>query len=339
LRELERTRQVPILFITASEVDAGQIAHGYALGAVDYILKPYTPEALQSKAAAYIDLGERTRRLQGQLEAAVGLQDRVNILVVNDNLASLLATEASLDKLRMPVHVVAAHSGREALSLLLKQTFALILLDVHMPDMDGFELAATLRQNERCRHTPLVFVTATCTAEVDVAAGYACGAIDFLLTPITTELLCAKVAAILDQFRQQRLLARQVDEITDLNRALHASARELENANVGLAERVRARTADLLKANEEFKIEIIERKAVEKELQQQTRALSAHNDELVRFHKAVVGGELRMIELKREVNELCRRLGEPPRHAMDQLQPDSVPGAGPAPAPPGGGGA
>jgi hypothetical protein len=74
-------------------------------------------------------------------------------------------------------------------------------------------------------------------------------------------------------------------------------------------------------------------------LRQQTEELRARNDELELFNSAATGRELRMIELKQEINELCRRLGEPPRHATDPLETDSVPAAGPAPAPPGGGGA
>jgi PAS domain S-box-containing protein len=86
-------------------------------------------------------------------------------------------------------------------------------------------------------------------------------------------------------------------------------------------------------------IDITERKQAEEELRQKGEELRARNDELEQFNRAAVGRELRMIELKQEINELCRRLGEPPRHATDQLQTDSVPGAGPAPKPPGGGGA
>jgi hypothetical protein len=84
--------------------------------------------------------------------------------------------------------------------------------------------------------------------------------------------------------------------------------------------------------------DISKRKQAEQALRQKAEELYARNDELEEFKRASVGRELRMIELKEEINELCRRLGEAPRHATDQLQTDSVPGAGPAPAPPGGGG-
>ncbi|MEI7939539.1 MAG: PAS domain S-box protein [Verrucomicrobiota bacterium] len=86
-------------------------------------------------------------------------------------------------------------------------------------------------------------------------------------------------------------------------------------------------------------IDITERKQAEAALRQKAEALRASNAELEQFNRAMVGRELRMIELKQEINELCHRLGEPPRHATDQFQTDRVPGAGPATAPPGGGGA
>jgi PAS domain S-box-containing protein len=85
--------------------------------------------------------------------------------------------------------------------------------------------------------------------------------------------------------------------------------------------------------------DVTERKRAEEELRQQTEELRASNDELELFNRAATGRELRMIELKQEINELCHRLGEPPRHAMDPLETDSVAGAGPTPAEPGGGGA
>jgi GAF domain-containing protein len=83
---------------------------------------------------------------------------------------------------------------------------------------------------------------------------------------------------------------------------------------------------------------LLERKRAEEVVLKKVEELRASNEELNQFNHAMVGRELRMIELKEDINALCRRLGEPPRHAMDQLQTDSVPGAGPAPVPPGRGG-
>ena len=84
--------------------------------------------------------------------------------------------------------------------------------------------------------------------------------------------------------------------------------------------------------------DITARKRAEEALRQKAEALRASNAELEQFNRAMVGRELRMIELKQEINELCRRLGAPPRYETDQFQTGRIPGAGPAPAPPGGGG-
>jgi signal transduction histidine kinase len=231
LRELERAHQVPILFLTATEADDQRIARAYALGAVDYVLKPYSPDVLRSKVTGYVSLFERTRRMQARLQTAADAEGGVNILVVNDDLAGLLSTEVSLAQLGKQTRVVTARSGREALGLLLKHRFGLVMLDVHLPDMDGFELATLLKQNDRCRDIPLVFITAAAQAEADVTRGYAAGAVDFLFMPIEPELLRARLKALLDQFWQQRTLTLYVDEITQLNHELSASARELERAN------------------------------------------------------------------------------------------------------------
>ena len=85
--------------------------------------------------------------------------------------------------------------------------------------------------------------------------------------------------------------------------------------------------------------DITARKRAEEALRQKAEALRASNDELEQFNRAMVGRELRMIELKQEINELCGRLGAPSRHETDPLLADGLPGAGPAPVPPGGGGA
>ena len=231
LRELERAHQVPILFITATEADDGRVARAYALGAVDYVLKPYSPDVMRSKVTGYITLFERTRRMQARLQTAADAEGGVNILVVNDGLAGMLSTEVSLARLGKQTRVVTARSGREALGLLLEHRFGLVMLDVHLPDMDGFELATLLKQNDRCRDIPLVFITAAAQAEADVTRGYAAGAVDFLFMPIEPELLRARLKALLDQFWQQRTLTLYVDEITQLNHELSAAARELERAN------------------------------------------------------------------------------------------------------------
>jgi PAS domain S-box-containing protein len=123
------------------------------------------------------------------------------ILVVDDNACNRLAFEAILKPLGHPV--VTATSGEDALRHVLRQDFALALLDVQMPGMNGFELAALLRSRERIAHLPIIFVTAVSRDFKHVFTGFARGAVDYLLTPVEPELLRAKVRVFLELHRQQ----------------------------------------------------------------------------------------------------------------------------------------
>ena len=114
----------------------------------------------------------------------------VNILVVDDVPEKIMAIEATLAELGQ--NIVKAYSGREALRCLLKDDFAVILLDVNMPEMDGFETAAFIRERKRSEHTPIIFVTAF-NDEVQMAKGYSLGAVDFISTPLDPEVLRTKV--------------------------------------------------------------------------------------------------------------------------------------------------
>src|SRR5258708_1987595 len=116
---------------------------------------------------------------------------RANILLVDDRPENLLALEAMLEGLGQ--NLVKASSGHEALKSLLEMDFALILLDVQMPSMDGFETATLIRQRERSSHTPIIFLTAIYRLEEHVFHGYEVGAVDYLFKPLIPEILCAKV--------------------------------------------------------------------------------------------------------------------------------------------------
>ncbi|PMB07020.1 hybrid sensor histidine kinase/response regulator, partial [Fischerella thermalis CCMEE 5273] len=129
----------------------------------------------------------------------MSFEPKVNVLLVDDHPENLLALEAILDSLGQ--NLVRATSGAEALRNLLNQDFAVILLDVQMPDMDGFETAALIRQRERSRHTPIIFVTAFNTSDNMVFRGYSLGAVDYLFKPIEPEILKSKVAAFIDLFQ------------------------------------------------------------------------------------------------------------------------------------------
>src|SRR5260221_6882084 len=135
--------------------------------------------------------------------------DRINILVVDDVPEKLIALEAILDDLGH--NIVSVPSGREALRRLLHQDFALILLDVNMPEMDGFETAAMIRQRPRSEHTPIIFVTGF-SDETHVSRGYSLGAVDYILTPVVPEVLRAKVAVFADLFKKTELVKRQAEQ-------------------------------------------------------------------------------------------------------------------------------
>jgi signal transduction histidine kinase len=134
-------------------------------------------------------------------------EPQAKILIVDDTPSKLVALEAVLTPLRQPI--VKAGSGREALRLLLREDFALILLDVRMGDMDGFETAALIRQRRSSEHTPIIFLTAFEEAELDMARGYSLGAVDFIFSPVVPEVLRAK-AAVFVELHQKTAEVRQL---------------------------------------------------------------------------------------------------------------------------------
>jgi PAS domain S-box-containing protein len=137
-------------------------------------------------------------------------EDRVKILLVDDNQENLLALEATLEGLGQ--ELVKASSGVEALRHLLDDDFAAILLDVRMPDMDGFETATLIRSRKRSRNTPILFLTGY-KSEDHLFRGYDLGAVDFLFKPIVPEILQSKVAVFVELARNSVLLRRQANEL------------------------------------------------------------------------------------------------------------------------------
>jgi DNA-binding response OmpR family regulator len=119
------------------------------------------------------------------------------ILLVDDRPANLVALEAVL--LPLGRRLVKANSGREALRFLLHEQCALILLDVQMPDLDGFETASMIRERGRTRETPIIFVTAVHNDEEHVIRGYSLGAVDYIVKPFNADTLVAKVRVFLEQ--------------------------------------------------------------------------------------------------------------------------------------------
>jgi diguanylate cyclase (GGDEF)-like protein/PAS domain S-box-containing protein len=144
------------------------------------------------------------------------------VLIVDDDDSKRLAIRAVLAPLA--VRVVEASSGREALRAVMREAFALILMDVRMPTLDGYETARLIRERDRTRLTPIIFVTAS-VLEHPIATGtaYASGAVDFMFTPIIPDVLRAKVSTFVDLFVQAQELQRSLASITILNAALNDS--------------------------------------------------------------------------------------------------------------------
>ena len=166
-----------------------------------------------------------------------------SILVVNDRQSQQVAIGAILAPLR--AEIVAADSGLAGLRAVLRQTFALILMDIRMPTMDGFETAALIRQRPRSSQTPIIFITAYSRDDEHILAAYTNGAVDFVVAPIVPSVLRAKASAWIDKFvqteelrRKSQELERLLESITSLNQALsdsHASTQAvLDNVADGI---------------------------------------------------------------------------------------------------------
>ena len=170
----------------------------------------------------------------------------VNILMVDDQPAKLLAYEAILQELGE--NLVKASSAEEALQHLLRTEFAVVLVDVCMPNIDGFELATMIRQHPRCERAALIFISAIQQTNLDQLRGYQCGAVDYLSVPVAPDLLRARVAVFADLYRKTAALERMNHELEE--RVAERTA-QLEH---DLAERERLQQAlvDAARRKDEF---------------------------------------------------------------------------------------
>jgi CheY-like chemotaxis protein len=199
---------------------------------------------------------------------AVADPARGSILVVDDEPRNLKAMEALLAGTGCRVETAA--SGPEALRRILRNDFALILLDVRMPEMDGFETAALIRKLGRSRHTPIVFLTAAGEHADWVMRGYGAGAVDYLVKPVDPEVLKSKVAIFLELGSHSAGLASEVAR-------QRVAQRELTKAKDNLEVKVRERAANLISAHERLRQEVQQRERAEAELLVAKRAAEDAN--------------------------------------------------------------
>lgn len=199
--------------------------------------------------------------------------DPINILLVDDQPGKLLSYEAMLGGLGE--NLVKATSGREALSMLLKMDVAVILLDVNMPNMDGFETAEIIRGHPQFEKTPIIFVTAVHTTDIERLKGYGLGAVDYVYVPVVAEILRTKVSVFVE---------------------LNRKTRELQQLNLTLEQRVADRTASLQQEN-------AERKRMEEELRLSGERLAQMTRQLISAQET----ERRRLagELHDELGQIC----------------------------------
>jgi signal transduction histidine kinase len=193
-------------------------------------------------------------------------EDRVSVLLIDDQPARLLSYEAILGTLGLDL--VRAQSGTEALARLTEREFAAILLDVNMPDIDGFETAALIHRHPRFEKTPIIFVTAVHVTDLDRLKGYQLGAFDYVYVPVVPEILRNKVQVLAELHGQRKKLEKANAELAALNTSLQAErARELQALN----ETLERANAELAQRNAELVREVAERKRAQGALQEADR--------------------------------------------------------------------
>lgn len=247
------------------------------------------------------DLGD-PEDLRG-LEQEVGAMD---VLVVDDEPANLQAVEAALDGLA--VRITTAQRGHEALRAVLRHNVALILLDIRLPDLSGFEVAAAVRERAASRHIPIIFLTAHLQDEADVRRGYDLGAVDYLLKPFSAPVLRAKVQVFVELRRRNAMIQAQARRLRELQRA--AARRELEQAR-------RAWEAEALRRQMSEQARINAQLAAEDRRKDEFLAVLAH--ELRNPLAPIVAGLdlLRMgIDDRAQVDKICDAMTRQSRHVV-----------------------
>src|SRR5262249_673957 len=223
----------------------------------------------------------------------------VAILMVDDHPANLLALEATLEPLGE--ELVAARSGREALAAVEQQEFALILLDVRMAGLDGFETARLIRRHERARETPIIFLTATHTETHYARQGYSFGAVDYIYKPYDPDLLRDKVRSFVALHRERR--ARQSAET-----ALHMKDLILGVLGHDLRSPVTAicASADMLLRDEEHE----DRRAALQRITSSAHRMDRMVRSLVDYARTWFGGGIPVFPAPAAMDKICRRVAD-----------------------------
>jgi len=257
--------------------------------------------------AAPLNSEPQPSRLPTPAGVVPGTGDPATILLVDDQPGRLLTYRAILEPLGE--RLIEARSGEEALRCLMQEECALILLDVNMPGMDGFETASLIHQHPRYEQTPIIFVTAVNVSDMDRMRGYKLGAVDYVMVPVIPEILRSKVMVLAELYRKRRELQVANASLAAANADLRAEkTRELALLN----DELREANNELARRNVQLQLQIGERELAQARLLK----LDRRKDEFL----ATLAHELRnpLASLSNAVNVL-------------QLSANATPGAGPTP--------
>jgi signal transduction histidine kinase len=232
----------------------------------------------------------------------------IKILLVDDNENNLMSMEIVLEK--EGYSFSKASTGREALRILLKEEdFSLILLDVKMPTMDGYETAELIYQRDRLKHIPIIFITAHDYEEAAVFKGYQAGAVDFIRKPFNPDILRSKVAVFAELHKKNQLLTHQEEELRKINNDLTQLNQELEK-------RVGERTLELENLNHELKhLNLSKDKflsVISHDLRNPLTSLLASSENLLRKSDKISPKEIKMFSeiINRTSNKILQQLNE-----------------------------